>query len=212
MALLRPGTSPDAELQIEAGAYYLRPPIMSDFRAWSDLRGESRAFLKPWEPLWPSDDLTKSGFRRRLRRYARDRKEGRSLTFLLFRSRTDELLGGLTLSNIRRGVSQTATLGYWMGERYAGKGHMSAAVAMILPFCFDVLNLHRIEAACLPVNGPSIRLLENAGFQREGYARNYLLINGSWQDHLLFACLAEDHAALTGRISPSVEGILKEFL
>lgn len=212
MALLRPGSSHDAELLIEAGGYYLRPPLMSDFKEWAELRGESRAFLKPWEPLWPSDDLTKSGFRRRLRRYARDRKEGRSLTFFLFRSRPNQILGGLTLSNIRRGVSQTATLGYWMGERYAGKGHMSAAVAMILPFCFDVLNLHRIEAACIPVNAPSIRLLENAGFHREGYARNYLLINGSWQDHLLFACLAEDHAALSGKIKPSVEGILKEFL
>jgi ribosomal-protein-alanine N-acetyltransferase len=212
MALLRPGASAEAELLIEAGGYYLRPPIMYDFRPWAALREESRSFLRPWEPLWPSDDLTKTGFRRRLRRYARDRKEGRSLSFLLFRSRTDEILGGLTLSNIRRGVSQTATLGYWMGHRHAGKGHMSAAVAMILPFCFDVLNLHRVEAACLPTNTPSIRLLEKAGFQREGYARNYLLINGSWQDHLLFACLAEDHASRSPGVTPSVEGILKEFL
>ncbi|WP_298813894.1 GNAT family N-acetyltransferase [uncultured Roseibium sp.] len=212
MALLRPGTSPDAELLIEAGGYFLRPPIMSDYKEWSELRAESRRFLKPWEPLWPSDDLTKSGFRRRLRRYAKDRKEGRSLSFLLFRAKRHEILGGLTLSNIRRGVSQTATLGYWMGERHAGKGHMSSAVAMILPFCFGVLNLHRIEAACLPTNMPSIRLLENAGFHREGYARNYLLINGTWQDHLLFACLAEDHASRLEKVAPSVDGILKEFL
>ena len=212
MALLRPGSAPDAELLIEAGGYFMRPPLMCDFKAWAELREDSRAFLKPWEPLWPSDDLTKSGFRRRLRRYSKDRKEGRSLTFLLFRSRRQDILGGLTLSNIRRGVSQSATLGYWMGERHAGKGHMSAAVAMILPFCFNVLNLHRIEAACIPVNTPSIRLLEKAGFRREGYARNYLLINGTWQDHLLFASLAEDHAALSGKITPSVEGMLKEFL
>jgi ribosomal-protein-alanine N-acetyltransferase len=89
---------------------------------------------------------------------------------------------------------------------------MSSAVAMILPFCFDVLNLHRVEAACLPTNRPSIRLLEKAGFQREGYARNYLLINGSWQDHLLYACLAEDHASRPSTVAPNVEGILKEFL
>ncbi|MGV2974526.1 GNAT family N-acetyltransferase [Roseibium alexandrii] len=212
MSLLRPGPPPDAELLIEAGAHYLRPPIMSDFKVWCLLRSDSRAFLTPWEPLWPSDDLSKSGFRRRLRRYARDRKEGRSLTFLLFNARNDDLLGGLTLSNIRRGVSQSATLGYWMGERHAGKGHMSAAVAMILPFCFDVLNLHRIEAACIPTNTPSIRLLEKAGFNREGYARNYLLINGTWQDHLLLSCLAEDYAARPDAVSPLVEGILKDFL
>jgi len=212
MALLRPGSSTEAELLIEAGGRYLRPPVMSDFRAWAQVRAESHTFLKPWEPLWPADDLTKTGFRRRLRRYARERKEGRSLSFLLFGAERDEILGGLTISNIRRGVSQTATLGYWMGHQHAGKGHMSAAVAMILPFCFDVLNLHRIEAACLPTNSPSLRLLENAGFRREGYARNYLLINGSWQDHLLFACLAEDHAARPGKLRPNVEGMLKEFL
>ncbi|GAA0778671.1 N-acetyltransferase [Roseibium denhamense] len=212
MSLLRSGPLPDAELLIEAGEHYLRPPVMGDYKTWASLRQDSRSFLTPWEPLWPSDDLTKAGFRRRLRRYSRDRKEGRSLTFLLFRSKTDEVLGGLTLSNIRRGVSQSTTLGYWMGERFAGRGHMSAAVAMILPFCFDVLRLHRIEAACLPNNMPSIRLLENAGFKREGYARNYLLINGTWQDHLLFACLAEDNALRPQRIEPNVEGILKEFL
>lgn len=212
MSLLRPGLSPDAELLIEAGNRYLRPPVMADFKTWSILRAESRSFLAPWEPLWPSDDLTKSGFRRRLRRYARERKEGRSLSFLLFHARSDELLGGLTLSNIRRGVSQSVTLGYWMGERHSGHGHMSAAVAMILPFCFDVLNLHRIEAACIPTNTPSIRLLEKVGFSREGYARNYLLINGNWQDHLLLACSAEDHAAQPDGVTPVVEGILKDFL
>ncbi|MBN9669128.1 GNAT family N-acetyltransferase [Roseibium aggregatum] len=212
MALLRPGSSTEAELLIESGERYLRPPVMSDFKAWAEIRAQSHSFLKPWEPLWPADDLTKTGFRRRLRRYARERKEGRSLSFLLFSARTNEILGGLTVSNIRRGVSQTATLGYWMGQRHAGKGHMSAAVAMILPFCFDVLNLHRIEAACLPTNSPSLRLLENAGFRREGYARNYLLINGSWQDHLLFGCLAEEHAAHPGKLNPNVEGLLKEFL
>lgn len=212
MSLLRPGPSPDAELLIEAGSHYLRPLTMADFKPWALLRSESRAFLTPWEPLWPADDLTKPGFRRRLRRYAKDRKEGRSLSFLLYKARSDQLLGGLTLSNIRRGVSQTVTLGYWMGERYSGQGHMSAAVSMILPFCFDVLNLHRVEAACIPTNTPSIRLLEKAGFHREGYARNYLLINGNWQDHMLLACLAEDHAARPGHMAPVVEGILKDFL
>ncbi len=212
MSLLRPGVLPEADLRIETPGYYLRPPVMSDFGPWCELRTESQSFLKPWEPLWPNDDLTKSGFRRRLRRYAKDRREGRSLAFLLFQTGTDELLGGLTLSNIRRGVSQTATLGYWMGARHSGRGHMSNAVAMILPFCFDVLNLHRVEAACIPANERSIRLLEKAGFTREGFARNYLLISGRWQDHLLFACLAEDHGARSNQLAPQVDGMLKEFL
>ncbi|MBO6755256.1 MAG: GNAT family N-acetyltransferase [Roseibium sp.] len=212
MALLRTSLVADTEPRIETGSHCLRPPVMGDFPAWSELRSESREFLRPWEPVWPQDDLTKAGFRRRLRRYAKDRREGRSHPFFLFERETATLLGGITLSNIRRGVSQSATLGYWMGARFAGHGHMSAAVNMILPFCFDVLGLHRIEAACLPENARSIRLLEKAGFRREGYARNYLLINGVWQDHVLFACLPEDHASAAELCTGNARGRLKEFL
>ncbi|MBD8878007.1 GNAT family N-acetyltransferase [Roseibium polysiphoniae] len=212
MSLLRPVLSLDTDPRIETDGHYLRPPVMTDFRQWAKLRAESRTFLSPWEPIWPADDLTKAGFRRRLRRYARDRRDGRSQPFLLFCARTDEILGGLTLSNIRRGVSQCVTLGYWMGAAHAGKGHMSAAVSAILPFCFNDLGLHRIEAACLPSNEASIRLLQKAGFEREGYARNYLLINGTWQDHILFACLAEDHAKKRSALPLSYGGKLKEFL
>ncbi|SHL46361.1 GNAT family N-acetyltransferase [Roseibium suaedae] len=212
MSFLRPALSLEVAIRIEGPTHYLRPPIMSDFAEWSALREASRAFLAPWEPLWPEDDLTRASFRRRLRRYAQERKDGRSQSFLLFSAKTDEILGGLTVSNIRRGVAQMATIGYWMGARHAGKGHMSKAVSMILPYCFKELRLHRVEAACLPINGPSIRLLENAGFRREGYARNYLLINGSWQDHILFSCLAEDHALATSSSGLRPGSNLKEFL
>ncbi|MTI00576.1 GNAT family N-acetyltransferase [Roseibium sp. RKSG952] len=212
MSLLRSSIVPETEHRLEGQGIYLRYPTMNDFKAWSELRTESRRFLKPWEPLWPKDDLTKAGFRRRLRRYARDRRDGKCHPFLLFQAGTDDLLGGLTLSNVRRGVSQSVTLGYWMGADKAGKGFMSSAVSLVQPFCFDVLGLHRIEAACLPHNGPSLRLLEKAGFTREGYARNYLLINGYWQDHLLLACLAEDYAAKIKPGPASVGGTLKEFL
>ena len=212
MSLLRPTLSLDPEPRIETGCHYLRPPIMADFNQWADLRAASRDFLRPWEPTWPEDDLTRAGFRRRLRRYSRERKEGRSLPFLLFRAENDEILGGLTLSNVRRGVSQSVTLGYWMGACHAGNGHMSAAVTAVLIYCFDVLDLHRVEAACLPTNEPSMRLLQKAGFEREGYARNYLLINGKWQDHILFACCADDHALKRQGLPLSYGGKLKEFL
>ncbi|MTI42937.1 [SSU ribosomal protein S5P]-alanine acetyltransferase [Roseibium hamelinense] len=212
MSLLRPSITQDIDQRLEGQGVYLRHPVMADYKAWSDLRSQSREFLKPWEPIWPKDDLTKAGFRRRLRRYARDRRDGKSHSFLLFKSETDDLLGGLTLSNIRRGVSQSVTLGYWMGVSFAGRGFMSKAVELIQPFCFEALGLHRIEAACLPHNAPSLRLLEKAGFVREGYARNYLLINGYWQDHLLLACLAEDHAAGKNPAPMTIGGNLKEFL
>ena len=114
------------------------------------------------------------------------------MPFLLFRSDDNALVGGLTLANIRRGVAQAGSLGYWIGAPFARQGYMTAAVRALVPFAFGTLRLHRIEAACIPANAASIRLLEKTGFQREGYAREYLCINGVWQDHLLYARLKDD--------------------
>ena len=96
------------------------------------------------------------------------------------------------MANIRRGVAQAGSLGYWVGAPFAHKGHMSAAVRALLTYSFGALRLHRVEAACIPTNKPSIGLLEKCGFTREGYARRYLCINGVWQDHLLYARLIDD--------------------
>ncbi len=177
---------------ISTDTVILRSPSMADYAAWSELRGASRAFLAPWEPVWPIDDLTKPAFRRRLRRYQREMQEATGYPFLVFRTEDLALVGGLTLSHIVRGVTQSCSLGYWMGERHAGRGLMTAAVKAVIPFVFDTLRLHRLEAACLPHNAASIRLLEKAGFTREGYARRYLNIDGRWQDHLLFAIVSDD--------------------
>ncbi|MFS8038737.1 GNAT family N-acetyltransferase [Xanthobacter sp. AM11] len=179
---------------IEGQGIYLRVPQMGDFAKWRALREESRSFLTPWEPLWPEDDLTRGAYRRRLRRYARDMVADEAYPLFIFRRGDHELLGGLTLSNVRRGVCQAASLGYWMGAPHAGQGHMKAAVNALLPVAYDVLHLRRIEAACMPSNRPSIRLLESCGFLREGYSREYLCINGVWEDHLLFARLRHDMA------------------
>jgi ribosomal-protein-alanine N-acetyltransferase len=169
----------------------LRTPQMTDFSEWAALREASRDFLVPWEPTWPHDDLTRSAFRRRLRRYAEDLRTDQGYAFLILRTTDGVLLGGLTLAHIRRGVAQAASLGYWMGLPFARHGYMTAAVRAIIPFAFTTLRLHRLEAACIPSNAASIRLLERIGFVREGYAREYLCINGVWQDHLLFARLAD---------------------
>ena len=144
------------------------------------------------EPIWPPDDLTRAAFRRRLRRYTEDQRADQAYAFLIFRTQDSALVGGLTLANIRRGVAQAGSIGYWVGQPYANQGYMSAAVRALIPFCFGSLRLHRLEAACIPTNKPSIALLEKCGFQREGYARGYLCINGAWQDHLLFARLRTD--------------------
>jgi len=142
--------------------------------------------------FWPSDDLTRSGFRRRLRRYAEDIAEDRAYPFLVIREDDGALVGGVTLANVRRGIVQAGTLGYWIGQPHAGKGYMTAALRVLLPTLFGELNLHRIEAACIPTNQSSIRVLEKCGFAREGLARRYLCINGVWQDHCLYGLLDED--------------------
>ena len=169
----------------------LRTPQMTDYNEWAVLREKSRAFLTPWEPTWPEDDLSRAAFRRRIRRYVEDLRADQGYAFLIIRSGDNALVGGLTIANVRRGVAQAGSLGYWMGQPFARQGYMTAAVRSIVPFAFTTLRLHRLEAACIPTNTGSIRLLENTGFVREGYAREYLCIDGVWQDHLLYARLKD---------------------
>ena len=183
----------DATLVLEGPGVRLRPPRMADFPAWTVLRERSRPFLQPWEPAWPGDDLTRAAFRRRLAAYARDLETGQGYPFFVYTAQDDELVGGVTLSNVRRGVAQTATMGYWIGQSFARKGYTLRAVREVCRFAFDKLRLHRIEAACLPTNIPSRDLLLKAGFSLEGKARAYLKINGAWRDHILFG-LVEDEA------------------
>ncbi|MBA4269188.1 MAG: 30S ribosomal protein S5 alanine N-acetyltransferase [Methylobacterium sp.] len=192
MALFRFSTEPPTRPLIRTQNLILRAPQAGDYAAWSLLRMESRDFLTPWEPTWNEDDLTRNSFRLRVKRAAREIAADEAYSLFVVDARTDALLGGLTLGLVRRGVAQACTLGYWMGERHAGKGHMSEAVRGALRFAFQDLALHRVEAACLPSNEPSRRLLERVGFQHEGLARAYLRINGLWADHLLYAALASD--------------------
>jgi ribosomal-protein-alanine N-acetyltransferase len=193
MAFMRGLTFPGGQQPVIRGeGVYLRYPRMADHLQWSKLRGESRAFLSPWEPSWSPDELTKGAFRRRLKRYAKETRLDTAYAFFVFRKDDDALLGGCTLSNVRRGVTQCCALGYWIGERFARQGYMFTAVKALLPFIFSTLGLHRIEAACLPENAPSRSLLMKAGFREEGLAKRYLQINGEWSDHVLFALLEDE--------------------
>ena len=192
MAFLRSVAAPEVGPVVYGDKVYLRTPHIQDYGAWAELRAQSREFLTPWEPTWTSSELTKASYRRRLKHYARDLREDLGYAFFLYRNSDDALLGGVTLSNVRRGVTQACTLGYWIGAPHAQQGYMSAGVTAAIPFVFDSLRLHRLEAACLPHNEASRRLLETAGFSREGLAKRYLKINGIWQDHLLYALVEDD--------------------
>ncbi|MCE1234847.1 MAG: GNAT family N-acetyltransferase [Hyphomicrobiales bacterium] len=170
----------------------LRGPDRDDHAAWRALRLASRAFLEPWEPIWPSDDLEPAAYRRRLARWSEEVRDGLTFPYFLFDRVDGRLLGGLTLSQVRRGVTQTGTIGYWMGEPHAGRGLMTEAVGLLARHAFGALALHRLEAACLPDNDRSIRLLEKVGFAREGLARAYLCIAGRWRDHVLWGLIRDD--------------------
>jgi ribosomal-protein-alanine N-acetyltransferase len=170
----------------------LRAPAARDTGAWVALRQQSEEFLKPWEPTWPPDGASRAAFRRRRFQIRDEWRAGTGCGFLIFDRTSGVLVGGVTLSNIRYGVSATAGLGYWTGEPHARQGYMTEAVACILDHAFGQLNLHRVEAACLPHNDASRGLLLKCGFREEGLARGYLKIDGRWRDHLLFGVLRDD--------------------
>lgn len=185
--------------EIKGDGLTIRCPQRGDYRAWRTLRLGSRAFLTPFEPMWTDLELSAKTFAAKVRRNRRDAAYGTEYAFLIFQGRKAEcLVGGLTLSNIRRRAAQNVTMGYWMGESFAGKGIMTRSVALILPFVFDTLDLHRIEAACLPDNAASRRVLLNNGFQEIGFAENYLQINGEWRDHVLFGLTRERYDSFCG--------------
>jgi len=194
MALFRAVTLSEQLSAIVGDTVVLRVPQMSDYAEWAALREASREFLTPWEPTGPPDDLTRASYRRRIKRYAEDQRSDLAYPLFVFRKSDNVLVGGLTLANIRRGCAQAGNLGYWMGAAHSRRGYMTAAVKAVIPFAFETLRLHRVEAACIPANIASIRLLEKTGFRREGFAREYLCIDGAWQDHLLYARLKHDPA------------------
>ncbi len=183
---------PGGGLRLDGTGVRLRPARMSDYAAWAALRGQSKAYLQPWEPAWPDDDLTRGSFKRRLSAYAYDLDRHLSYPFLIFRETDFALVGAITLGQVRRGVVQSATLGYWIGEPFARNGYATAAVETVVSFAFDRLGLHRVEAACVPENLASQSVLLKQNFQPEGRATSYLRINGVWRDHLLFARVSPD--------------------
>lgn len=192
MAFMRPYQVLEPHPALRSGPVLLRAPQMADHAEWAALRGASSRELMPYEPLWSFDELSRFQFRERVRRAMKDRREDRGYTFLVVRDSDRVLIGGISLSNVRRGAMQAATVGYWIGTMHAGRGYASQALAAAADYAFASLGLHRLEAACMPANAASLRVLEKQGFHREGLARRYLCINGRWEDHLLHARLGED--------------------
>jgi ribosomal-protein-alanine N-acetyltransferase len=177
---------------IETERMTLRLPEMGDHAAWAHLRRGGESFLREWEPSWSADHFSRRAFRNRVYWAWRSREEGRALALFLIRRADARLMGAITLDNIRRGPSQSAQVGYWIGPDFARRGLMSEALAAVMHHAFSVLDLSRVEAACLPENVASRALLERSGFRNEGMAEGYLQIGGRWREHVLYAILRAD--------------------
>ena len=184
-------------VRIETERMTLRLPQHGDFRAWTGLREQSAPFLTPWEPVWAADHLSRKAFTNRIYWANRSTSQGTALPLLLTRREDGALLCAITLDNIRRGPSQAGTLGYWMGQAHARQGYMREAILSVVHHAFTVMDLSRIEAACLPENAASRGVLEKCGFKYEGVAQSYLQIAGRWRNHVLYANLRSDRRGRT---------------
>ncbi|GAB4259751.1 MAG: GNAT family protein [Pararhodobacter sp.] len=192
---LVPGRS--RRFRLETERLLLRLPEHTDFRAWSALREHSARFLIPWEPTWSPDHLTRRNFTARVHWAVRSHRQGTGLPLFLIRHADQQLLGAITLDNIRRGPAQAGTVGYWIGQPFARQGYMREAITALVRYAFTEMDLSRIEAACLPENAASRAVLEKTGFKYEGVAQSYLQINGRWRNHVLYANLRGDRRGRT---------------
>ncbi|MEM9971527.1 MAG: GNAT family protein [Pseudomonadota bacterium] len=180
------------KVRIDTERLKLRPPVHGDYRAWSSLRATSADFLKPWEPKWSQDHLTRKAFVNRVYWANRSIAQGTALPLFMERRKDGALVGAITLDNIRRGPAQAGTIGYWIGNAHARQGFMREALVAVVHHAFEVMDLSRVESACLPENQASRGLLEKCGYKYEGVAQSYLQINGRWRNHVLYANLRSD--------------------
>ena len=171
---------------------FLRPPKRRDALKWQKLRMSSKSFLVPWEPSWDASSCTRRAYLRYFKNSNYLANMDRAYSFLIFKTDDKALLGGINIGNVRRGVSQSASLGYWIGEKHSRNGYMKEALKLLIPSLFIDLRLNRIEAATLEENIASKNLLKKIGFKKEGVLRKYLKINGAWRDHILYGLLEND--------------------
>ncbi|GAA3178333.1 GNAT family protein [Blastococcus jejuensis] len=188
-----PALHPGWPARLTWGPVELHPLRRRDAVEWSRVRLANEDWLRPWEPTAPmpwAERHSPAAYRAMRRAVGRRARLGTSLPFAV---RVEgRLAGQVTIDNIVRGVLRAGYLGYWIDQAVAGRGMASLAVALVCDHAFGPVGLHRVQADIRPENGPSQRLVERLGFQREGLLRRYLDIDGDWRDHLAYGLLAED--------------------
>jgi len=177
---------------IESERLVLRFPLRKDFENWVVLRKKNEVFLNKWEPKKTEYFYSLRSFKLRVKWCKESFKNQRTLSLFIFLRKEKKLIGGITLDNIRKGSSQSASLGYWLAYEHTRNGYMTEAMKLIIDYGFNVLKLSRLEAATLPENEASRKLLEKIGFKYEGVAQSYLQIYGKWRNHIIYSKLRED--------------------
>ena len=168
----------------------LRPIRASDARAWREVRRRNAVWLAQWDATAPpGSDARPTSFRALVRRLQKAGRRGTNFPFAL---EVDGVFAGqVSVNNIVRGSAQFASIGYWIDQRYAGRGVVPRAVAMTIDHCFFVAGLHRIEVCIRPENTNSLRVVEKLGIAEVGYAPYFLHIDGEWRDHRIYAVTRE---------------------
>ncbi|WP_425402086.1 GNAT family N-acetyltransferase [Humibacter albus] len=171
------------------GAVGIRPIRLRDARALEKELVDNRTWLRQWEATSPHGPAT-FDTRASIRSLQSSARAGHGLPFVM--EYDGQLAGQLNVSSITYGSLASATLGYWVAERFAGKGVTPTSVALATDYCFFQLGLHRMEICIRPENGPSLRVVKKLGFRYEGLRRRYIHINGDWRDHFCFALVVEE--------------------
>lgn len=184
----------DFELRLQTRRLVLRPLRSDDFEDFSEVRNRCESWLTQWEPAWPKKNLDPSrdriAFASRCAARERERQLGTSFAFGIFFD--DALVGELNATNVYRGVLESANIGYWVDEKFAGLGIVPEALVGIFGFIFDDVGLHRLAINIVPRNTASRRVMEKLEVRAEGLAERYLKINGEWEDHVNYAITAEE--------------------
>ena len=176
---------------LERGDLRLRPLAVRDRRAWRRVREQNVGWLSRWDATTPpGSDTRPRSFTAMVRSMHAEAREGRQLPFAV--EYQGQFVGQLTVNNVTRGSAQFASIGYWIDERFAGRGLITQSVALAIDHCFFVLRLHRVEIAIRPENKASLRVVEKLGIAEYGFAPRFLHIDGDWRDHRLFAITREE--------------------
>jgi ribosomal-protein-alanine N-acetyltransferase len=165
--------------------------------AWrlADYYAENRQFLKPWEPVRDESHCYPSGWQARLSMITEFHKQGSAFYFALLDPEEKEIVGIANFSNVVRGSFHACYLGYSIGQKWQGQGLMFEALTAAIRYMQRTQHIHRIMANYMPHNKRSGDLLARLGFEKEGYAKDYLLIDGEWRDHVLTALTTQEWAA-----------------